>query len=172
VDRSRKEELVAELHNTFDAAEMVVVTHYSGLTVNQMEDLRTKLLEAGANFKVTKNRLTRLALKDTKFEGIADLFTGPTGMAYSADPVAAAKVAVKFAKDNEKFSVVGGAMGGEMFDAAGIGQLAILPSLDELRGKLVGLLQAPATKVAGVLQAPAGQLARVCGAYASQGEAA
>ena len=172
MDRSQKAELVAELHKTFDAAEMVVVTHYSGLTVSEMEDLRTKMLEAGAGFKVTKNRLTRLALKDTKFEGMADLFTGPTGVAYSADPVAAARVAVKFAKDNEKFVVVGGALGEEQLDVNRVKALASLPSLDELRGKIVGLLQAPATKIAGVTQAPAGQLARVLGAYASQGEAA
>lgn len=172
MDRSQKQELVAELHKTFSDAEMVVVTHYSGLTVTEMEDLRTKMLEAGAGFKVTKNRLTRLALKDTKFEGMTDMFTGPTGIAYSADPVAAARVAVKYAKDNEKFIVVGGALGAEQLDVNAVKALATLPSLDELRGKLVGLLQAPATKIAGVTQAPAGQLARVMGAYASQGEAA
>lgn len=172
MDRSQKENLVAELHKTFDAAEMVVVTHYSGLTVSEMEDLRTKMLEAGAGFKVTKNRLTRLALKDTKFEGMADLFKGPTGVAYSADPVAAARVAVKFAKDNENFVVIGGALGEDQLDIDRVKALASLPSLDELRGKIVGLLQAPATKIAGVTQAPAGQLARVLGAYASQGEAA
>lgn len=172
MDRSQKQELVAELHKTFSDAEMVVVTHYSGLTVAEIEDLRTKMLEAGAGFKVTKNRLTRLALKDTKFEGMTDMFTGPTGIAYSADPVAAARVAVKYAKDNEKFIVVGGALGAEQLDVNAVKALATLPSLDELRGKLVGLLQAPATKIAGVTQAPAGQLARVMGAYASQGEAA
>ena len=107
VDRTQKAELVASLHDTFDQAEMVVVTHNLGLTVSQMEDLRTQLREAGAQFKVTKNRLTRLALKDTKFEGIADLFSGPTGIAYSTDPVAAAKVAVKFAKGNNNFEEIG-----------------------------------------------------------------
>ncbi len=172
MDRSQKAELVAELHKTFVAAEMVVVTHYSGLTVAEMEDLRIKMLEAGAGFKVTKNRLTRLALKDTKFEGMTDMFKGPTGIAFSADPVSAAKVAVKFAKGNEKLIVVGGALGEEQLSVDAVKALAILPSLDELRGKLVGLLQAPATKIAGVTQAPAGQLARVMGAYASQGEAA
>jgi len=165
VDRTQKEELVSSLHDTFGGAETVVVTHNLGLSVAQMEDLRVKLREAGASFKVTKNRLTRLALKDTKFEGLTDLFTGPTGIAYSEDVVAAAKVAVKFAKDNDKFEVVGGAMGETVLDLAGVQALATMPSLDELRGKLVGLIQAPATKVAGVLQAPAGQLARVCGAY-------
>ncbi|MDH5188333.1 MAG: 50S ribosomal protein L10 [Rhodospirillaceae bacterium] len=172
MDRSQKEEMVAELHKTFVNAEMVVVTHYSGLTVTEMEDLRTQMLEAGAGFKVTKNRLTRLALKDTKFEGMTDMFTGPTGIAFSADPVAAAKVAVKFAKGNEKLIVVGGALGEEQLSVDAVKALATLPSLDELRGKLVGLMQAPATKIAGITQAPAGQLARVMGAYAAQGEAA
>jgi large subunit ribosomal protein L10 len=169
VDRTQKEELVSSLHETFSGAEMVVVTHNLGLSVKQMEALRVQLREAGASFKVTKNRLTRLALKDTKFEGLADLFTGPTGIAYSNDAVAAARVSVKFAKGNDKFVVVGGALGAEALDVAGVQALATLPSLDELRGKLVGLLQAPATKIAGVLQAPAGQLARVCSAYGSQG---
>jgi len=169
VDRTQKEELVTSLHETFSGAEMVVVTHNLGLTVKEMEALRTQLREAGANFKVTQNRLTRLALKDTQFEGLADLFKGPTGIAFSSDPVAAAKIAVKFAKGNDNFEVIGGALGAEELDVIGIRALATLPSLDELRGKLVGLLQAPATKVAGVLQAPAGQLARVFSAYAKQG---
>jgi len=169
VDRTQKEELVASLHETFDSAEMVVVTHNLGLTVSEMEDLRVQLREAGAQFKVTKNRLTRLALKDTKFEGITDLFNGPTGVAYSADPVAAARVAVKFAKKNDNLEVVGGALGSEILGVDAVKALASLPSLDELRGKLVGLLQAPATKVAGVLQAPAAQLARVCSAYGAKG---
>ena len=169
MDRTQKEELVSSLHDTFASAEMVVVTHNLGLTVTEMEDLRTQLRAAGASFKVTKNRLTRLALKDTKFEGITDLFSGPTGIAYSSDPVAAAKVAVKFAKTNDNFELVGGALDGEELDINTIKALATLPSLDQLRGKLVGLLQAPATKVAGVLQAPAAQLARVCSAYGSQG---
>jgi len=169
VDRTQKEALVSSLHETFSGAEMVVVTHNLGLSVKEFEDLRKQLREAGANFKVTKNRLTRLALKDTKFEGLTDLFKGPTGVAYSTDAVAAAKVAVKFAKGNDNFEVVGGGLGEEILDIASIKALAILPSLDELRGKLVGLLQAPATKVAGVIQAPAGQLARIFSAYASQG---
>ncbi len=167
MDRTQKEELVSQLNETFNGAETVVVTHNLGLTVSEMEDLRVKLREAGASFKVTQNRLTRLALKDTQFEGISDLFKGPTGIAYSEDVVAAAKVAVKFAKDNDNFEVVGGSMGDQVLDIDGVKALATMPSLDELRGKLVGLIQAPATKVAGVLQAPAGQLARVCGAYGS-----
>lgn len=165
MDRSQKEELVASMHEVFKDANIVVVSHYTGLTVGEMTDLRAKMREVGAGFKVTKNRLTRLALKDTDYESLDALFTGPTAMAYSEDPVAAAKAAVEFAKDNDKFVVMGGAMGSTVLDADGVKALATLPSLDELRGKLIGLVQAPATKVAGVMQAPAGQLARVCGAY-------
>ena len=116
MDRTQKEELVAKLNKTFDESEMVVVTHYSGLTVAEISDLRDRIRESGANFKVTKNRLTRLALKDTKFEGISDLFTGPTAIAYSDDPVAAAKASVEFSKKNEKLIVLGGALGSERLD--------------------------------------------------------
>jgi len=149
---------------------MVVVTHYSGLTVKEMGDLRGRMREAGALFKVTKNRLTRLALKDTKFEPLSDMFTGPTAIAYSEDPVAAAKVAVDFAKENEKLIVLGGALDAETLDADGVKAVASLPSLDELRAKIVGMLNTPASRIAQVLQAPGGQVARVVGAYASQGE--
>jgi large subunit ribosomal protein L10 len=172
VDRTEKEDLVATLHQTFDESAMVVVTHYSGLTVSEMGDLRDRMRETGAKFRVTKNRLTRLALKDTKFEALSDMFTGPTAIAYSDDPVAAAKASVEFAKGNDKLIVLGGALGEEMLDASGVKALASLPSLDELRGKLVGLLVSPATKVAQVLQAPGGQVARVIGAYSAQGEEA
>ena len=172
MDRTEKEDLVATLHQTFDESAMVVVTHYSGLTVSEMGDLRDRMRETGAKFRVTKNRLTRLALKDTKFEALSDMFTGPTAIAYSDDPVAAAKASVEFAKENDKLIVLGGALGEEMLDASGVKALASLPSLDELRGKLVGLLVSPATKVAQVLQAPGGQVARVIGAYSSQGEEA
>jgi len=172
VDRTEKAELVATLNKAFDETSMVVVTHYSGLTVAEMGDLRDRMRENGAKFKVTKNRLTRLALKDTKFEGLSDLFTGPTAIAYSDDPVAAAKVSFEFAKTNEKLVVLGGALGTETLDADGVKALATLPSLDELRGKIVGLLQAPASKIAQVLQAPGGQVARVISAYSEQGEKA
>jgi large subunit ribosomal protein L10 len=130
------------------------------------------MLAAGASYKVTKNRLTRLALEGTKFEALKELFTGPTAIAVSADPVAAAKVCVTFAKTNEKLIIVGGAMGETKLDPQAIQVLATLPSLDELRGRLIGVLQAPATKVAAVVQTPAAQLARVFSAYGSQGEAA
>ncbi len=172
MDRARKEQLVGELNGAFADAALVVVTHQSGLTVAESTDLRRRMREAGASFKVTKNRLVKLALVGTPYEGIADLFEGPTAIAYSADPVVAARVAVDFSKENEKLIVIGGAMAEDRLDEAGVKALATLPSLDDLRGKLVGLLNSPATKVAGVLQAPAGQLARVLSAHADQGEAA
>ncbi len=172
MDRSQKEELVASLHSTFSETTLVVVTQQSGMTVAEASSLRREMLEAGASYKVTKNRLTRLALEGTQFEALKDMFTGPTAIAVSEDPVAAAKVCVEFAKKNDKLTIVGGAMGATMLDPNGIKALATLPSLDELRGKLIGVLQAPATKVAGVVQAPAAQLARVFSAYGSQGEAA
>lgn len=169
MDRTQKEDLVASLRGTFDETNMVVVTHYSGLTVAEMGDLRGRMREAGASFKVTKNRITRLALEGTKYEGISDLFTGPTAIAYSDDAVAAAKVAVKFSKENEKLVVIGGALGSEVLDVDAVKSLATLPSLDELRGKIVGMLNTPATRIAGVLQAPAGQVARVISAKSAQG---
>ena len=172
MDRARKEELVTELNQSFAEAALVVVTQQTGLTVSESTELRARMREAGAGYKVTKNRLAKLALAGTLYEPIIDLFTGPTAIAYSADPVAAARVAVSYAKENDKLTVVGGAMGETLLDENAVRALASLPSLDELRGKLVGLLNAPATKVAGVLQAPAGQLARVFGAYANQDEAA
>ncbi len=172
MDRTQKREVVAALHEVFESTTSVVVTHYSGLNVAQITDLRRKMGDAGATFRVTKNRLTKLALDGTPYSPLADLFTGPTAIAYSNDPVSAAKVAVDFAKRNDNLVVLGGVMGETVLDAGGVAALAKLPSLDELRGTLIGLLQAPATKIAGVLQAPAGQLARVLSAYGSKEEAA
>ena len=167
MDRTQKEDLVASMHQSFSEAELVVITHYTGLSVAEMTDLRAQVRDAGASFKVTKNRLTKLALAGTKFEGLSDMFTGPTAIAYSEDPVAAAKVTAAYAKKNDKLVIIGGALGENMLDQSGVKALADMPSLDELRGKIVGLLQAPATKVAGVLQAPGGQVARVISAYGS-----
>ena len=172
MDRAQKEAAVAGLNQTFGQVNLVIVTQQSGLTVHESMTLRRKVREAGASFKVTKNRLTRLALEGTKFQALQPLMTGPTALAFSEDPVAAAKVCVEFAKENEKLTIIGGALGEQLLDANGVQALAKLPSLDELRARFVGLLQAPATKVAGVLQAPAGQLARVISAYGSQDEAA
>ncbi len=172
MDRVQKEELVASLRTVFEEKTLVVVTHYSGLTVLEMGDLRDQMRAAGAGFKVTKNRLTRLALDGTKCSGMNDLFTGPTAIAYSDDPVAAAKVAVAYAKKNDKLIVIGGTLGEEGLDVDGVKALAMLPSLDELRAKIVGIISTPATRIAGVLQAPAGQIARVISAYAEKGEAA
>jgi len=172
VERASKEELVTHYNGIFKDAGVVVVTHYSGLSVPEIDDLRNQMAEVGGTVKVTKNRLVKLALAGTSAEPISDLFAGPTAIAYSQDPVAAPKVAAKFAKENDNFVIIGGIMDQTVLDANGVKNLASLPSLDELRGKLVGLLSAPATKVAGVLQAPAGQLARVVGAKAAQGDAA
>ena len=172
MDRVQKEKLVASLNGTFQEVTLVVVTQQSGLTVAEVSDLRRRIRTAGASYKVTKNRLTRLALEGTKFQALQSLMTGPTALAFSVDPVAAAKVCVEFAKGNKKLTIVGGALGEEVLDVEGVAALAKLPSLDELRGKIVGLLQAPATKLAVVTQAPAGQLARVFSAYGSQSEAA
>jgi len=165
VERAEKQDLVASMHDVFSAAASVVVVHYDGLNVAEITALRADMREMGASLKVTKNRLTRLALKGTDYEGIADLFTGPTAIGFADDPVSAPKALAKYAKDNEKLRILGGGMGSQVLDQTGVKALADLPSLDELRGKLVGLLQAPAQKLVGVTQAPAGQLARVFGAY-------
>ena len=168
MDRAQKSELVAELNRTFSETSVVVVTRNLGLTVAQSTDLRTKMRDAGASYKVAKNRLARIAIEGTPYASISDLLTGPTAIASSFDPVAAAKIAVEFAKTNDKFEVVGGAMGDTVLDVNGVKALAALPSLDELRAKIVGLVQAPATKVARIVQAPAAQLARVMGACAAK----
>lgn len=168
MDRAQKQEVVKDLHGVFNSAGVVVVTHYNGLNVADMTDLRNRLREIGASFKVTKNRLTKLALNGTDKAPLEDLFTGPTGIGFSDDPVAAPKVLVKFAKDHDNLKILGGMMGEVMLDENAIKDLASLPSLDELRAKLVGLLSTPATRIAGVLQAPASQVARVIGAYGAK----
>ena len=171
MDRSQKADLVAELKQVFTETSVVVVTRNLGLTVKQSTALRNRMREAGATYKVTKNTLTLIALEGTTYASIGDLLTGPTALATSSDPVAAAKVAVDFAKTTDRFEIVGGAMGDTLLDVNGVRALAELPSLDELRATIVGLIQAPATKLAQVIQAPAAQLARVFGAYAAKEEA-
>ena len=171
MDRSQKADAVAQLNAVFNEAGVVVVTRNLGLTVAQSTELRQKMREAGGSYKVAKNRLARLALKDTDYAGISDYLNGPTAIGYSEDPVAAAKVVVDFAKTNDKLEVVGGSMGDTLLDEAGVKALASMPSLDELRGTIVGLINAPATKIAQVVNAPANKLARVFGAYAAKEDA-
>jgi len=172
MDRVQKKETVAFLKDVFAKANSVVVVRNSGLDVSEITSLRRQMREAGASLKVAKNRLARLALEGTDIESLGEYLTGPSVFGYSDDPVAAARILVKFAKKNEKIEILGGAMGATMLDLSGVKALAELPSLDELRGKLVGLLQAPAGQLVSITQAPAGQLARVFGAYGSQGGAA
>ena len=168
MDRSQKADSVAQLNAVFKEAGVVVITRNLGMSVAQSTDLRTKMREAGASYKVAKNRLARLALNDTDYSGLSDMLTGPTALAYSTDPVAAAKAAVDFAKTTDRIEIVGGSIGGQLLDEAGVKALASMPSLDELRAKLIGLVNAPATKIAQVVNAPAAKLARVFGAYAAK----
>lgn len=170
MSRTQKKSEVEALQERFTNDEIVVVTHYSGLTVAEMSQLRGKLREEGASFKVTKNSLAKIALKGTRYEQISNMFTGPTGVASSQDPVAAAKAAYNFAKDNDKLIILGGALGEQLLDKAAVEQLAKLPSLDEIRSKLVGVFQAPMSKLVGVFQAPARDMVGVTKAYAEKGE--
>jgi large subunit ribosomal protein L10 len=172
VERAEKREFVTELHETFKGSGAIVVARYAGLTVAQMNDLRSKMRAQGATVKVAKNRLAKIALQGTDAEQIAGLFEGQTLVAYSTDPIAAPKVANDYAKGNDKLVILGGSMGKTTLDAEGVKALASLPSLDELRAKLVGMIQTPATRIAAVVAAPAAQLARVFGAYARKDEAA
>jgi large subunit ribosomal protein L10 len=168
VNRTEKAELIETLQSAFNESSTIVVAHQVGMTVAESGDLRRKMREAGAGFKVTKNRIAKLALKGTRFEDLDSMFTGPTAVGMSQDPVAAAKAIVDYAKGNKKITILGGSMDGKTLDQAGVEALAKMPSLDELRGTLVGLLQAPAAKMARVTQAPAGKLARVIQARADQ----
>lgn len=165
MERSRKKEWIAEANENFSNAGILIVTQYKGLTVAELDKLRARIRGAGASFKVTKNRLTKIAIKGTIYEGLSDKFVGPTAVAWAAEPVSAAKAIAEFAKDNDKLVLVGGAFGEKILGEAEIQTLAKLPSLDELRAQLIALIQTPATRIAGVTQAPAGQLARVFGAY-------
>lgn len=172
MDRAEKREFVTGLNDVFSSTGSVVVAHYAGLTVANMNELRSKMRAAGGTVKVAKNRLAIIALQGTESEGMKDLFKGQTLIAYSDDPVAAPKVASDFAKANDKLVILGGAMGATTLDANGVKALATMPSLDELRAKIVGMIQTPATRIAAVVNAPAGNLARVFGAYARKDEAA
>jgi large subunit ribosomal protein L10 len=172
MDRAQKAEAVDDLKGVFAKAGVVVVSHYAGLTVADMTVLRSRLRQAGGELKVVKNRLVKIALGDGPQAAGANLFTGPTAIAFTEDPVAATKVAVAYAKEKEKFIVLGALFGAQVLDKNAVNALATLPSLDELRGKIIGLVNAPATKIAGILQAPGGQLARVIGAYAAKDQAA
>jgi large subunit ribosomal protein L10 len=168
MDRSQKAESVAQLNAVFNEVGVVVITRNLGMSVAQSTALRVKMRDAGATYKVAKNRLAKLAIKDTNYEGLDELFTGPTAIATSVDPVAAAKAVVDFAKTTDKIEIVGGAMGTHILNAEGIKALASMPSLDEMRGTLIGLIQAPATKIAQLTTAPAAKLARVFAAYAEK----
>ena len=170
MDRTEKREFVAGLHQAFAATSMIVVTHNTGLTVAEATELRRRMRTAGVTFKVAKNRLAHLALEGTRFDGLKPMLTGPTALAWSTDPVAAAKATVEFARTNDKLVLIGGALGPQTLDASGVRALAELPSLDALRARIVGMIATPATRVAGVLQGSAGQLARVFGAFARKSE--
>lgn len=172
MDRAAKRELIDRLHTVFDDAGVVVVAHNTGMVAAQSAEFRRVVKDAGGSVKVAKNKLVQLAIKDTATADISDLLKGPTVLAYSKDPIAAAKAAVGYAKGNDKLVILGGAMGKTVLDAKGVKALAELPSLDELRAKLIGLLNAPATKIARTIKEPGGQLARVIQAKASQGDAA
>ncbi len=168
MDRSQKAESVAQLSEVFGQVGVVVVTRNLGLTVKQSTDLRTKMRDVGATYKVAKNSLAKLAVQDTDYQGLGDFLVGPTGLAWSVDPVAAAKAVVDFAKTNDKLEIVGGSLGATVLNEAGVRSLASMPSLDELRGRIVGLVNAPATKLAQLVNAPASKLARVFAAYAEK----
>jgi large subunit ribosomal protein L10 len=169
LDRAKKQELTATLHRDLSETVCVVVTHQTGLSVAEVTQLRRQMRSAGASYRVTKNRLVLRALEGTAFAELAPLFTGPTAIAFSQDPVAAAKAAVEYANRNAKLTIVGGGLSGQLLDQAGVKALAVLPSLDELRSKIIGLINAPATKLAVLLKTPGGQLARVLAAHAEAG---
>lgn len=168
MDKLQKEQVVAELQGSFSDAGSLVITHYKGLTVAEITELRNGMRNLGAEFRVTKNSLAKLALKNTKYEKLASLLVGPVAIAYSTDPIAAAKGIVEFANDNQKLVILGGAVGDEAVDIAGIKTLAKLPSLDVLRAKILGMLNTPATRIACVLQAPGSSVARVISAHATK----
>ena len=168
MNRTQKKEFVSSLNKDFNESDLLVVTQYSGLDVKKMEELRSKMRDVDVKFKVTKNRLTKLALKGSSFENVDELFNGPTAIAYSKNSIQAAKVAVEFSKKNNKLKIIGGSFEGELIGKEKINFLATLPSLDELRSIIISLIMAPATKVATILQAPGNQIARVISAHAKK----
>ena len=170
--RAEKVRVVEDLHAVFSGAGVVVLTHYKGLTVPEMTVLRRQMRDAGAQLRVTKNRLVRIALRGTPHEPMADLFTGPTAIAYSADPVAAPKVVIEYARRNERLAIVGGSIGAQLLDPAAVRALAELPPLDQLRARLLALINTPAARLVGVLQAPGAQVARALAAHSEKASAA
>ena len=159
MNKEQKKQYIDEMTNQFDKSEAVIVTHYQGLTVSQLDDLRKRMREHGIIFKITKNRITKLALEKTKCKDISQLFTGPTAVAMSEDAITSAKILTKFSKENEKLKILGGIMGNDVLDVAGVLNVATLPTLDEARAKIVGILRSPAQKIASILLAPASKIA-------------
>jgi large subunit ribosomal protein L10 len=159
MNKSQKKEYIDNMKNQFSKFDAVIVTHYQGLTVNQLDDLRAKMRDHGIQFKITKNRITKLALENTKCKELKDLFTGPTAVALSEDAITSAKILTKFSKENQNLKILGGIMGSEILDVAGVNNVATLPTLDEARAKIVGILSSPAQKIASILLAPASKIA-------------
>ena len=159
MNKSQKKEYIDNMKNQFSKSDAVIVTHYQGLTVNQLDDLRAKMRDHGIQFKITKNRITKLALENTKCKDLKDLFTGPTAVALSEDAITSAKILTKFSKENQNLKILGGIMGSEILDVAGVNNVATLPTLDEARAKIVGILSSPAQKIASILLAPASKIA-------------
>ena len=157
--KDQKKQYIQEMTAQFYKSEAVIVTHYQGLTVSQLDDLRKKMREHGVKFKITKNKITKLALEKTKCKDISNLFTGPTAVAMSEDAIISAKILTNFSKENENLKILGGIMGNDILDVAGVQNVATLPTLDEARAKIVGILRTPAQKIASILLAPASKIA-------------
>jgi len=159
MNKEQKKKYISDMTNQFEKSEAVIVTHYQGLTVNQLDDLRTKMREHGIKFKITNNRITKLALEKTRCKDLTNLFSGPTAVALSEDAITSAKILTNFSQENENLKILGGIMGSDILDVAGVKSVATLPSLDEARAKIVGILRSPAQKIASILLAPASKIA-------------
>ena len=155
MDKAKKQEYIEKMTNQFDKSEAVIVTHYQGLTMQQLDDLRNRMREHGIQFKITKNRITKLAIEKTRCKELSELFSGPTAVALSKDAITSAKILTKFSKENSNLKILGGIMGTDILDVAGVQNVATLPSLEEARAKIVGILRSPAQKIASILLAPA-----------------